>query len=139
MKNDIPNEELDPAVVELCRAINAFSGIETKESCQGFVDGHRPGKPWNVYFGFEGAPSLEGYAAIEFLVWLRRDAQAVGFDVEVAVNSFVPDPNHVGDSLYFVFRCKNRHPTEFADFIREMRARDFRSPSVTGTISRTSN
>lgn len=135
MKDEIPYDELDPAMVRLCRTLNEFDGIATQESCQGFVDGHRHGKPWSVYFGFDGVPTLEGCAAIEFLVWLRREAQAAGFELELTVNSLAPYLNGVCQSMYFIIKCANRHPDELADFVRQMKKEAFLLPLQTGIMS----
>src|SRR4051812_20652313 len=38
---------LDPAITTLCRVIDEFPGIATTGGGQGYVDGHRPGEPWD--------------------------------------------------------------------------------------------
>src|SRR5262245_52964908 len=93
---EVPYDEIEPAVRDLCRAINEFPGIVTCDSCQGLIDGHRPGEPWSVYFGCDRLASLEGYASIEFLVWLQREARAAGFrDLYVGVNAPPPYLNGI--------------------------------------------
>lgn len=88
----LPVGELDPAVVELCRAINEFPDIKTSESCQGFIDDHRPGRPWSIYFApHPSPPTSDGYASLEFLVWLcHYIAHDRGFDVSVRLNAPAP-------------------------------------------------
>ena len=126
----LPVGELDPAVVELCRAINEFPDIRTSDSCQGFIDDHRPGEPWAVYFAPHPSPPTPGaYAAVEFLVWLCRSvARDRGFDVSVELNAPPPYLNGPGECLYFIIKGRNRHPTEFAQFIREARDNVFCLP-----------
>lgn len=120
---------MDPAIRELCRTINQFPGIITSSSCQGFVDGHRPGDPWTVHFRCRGAPSLQGYASIEFIVSMQREARAAGFKVSVACNAPPPALNGVCQSLYFVLNGARRHPTEFSDLLSRARAEFFTYPS----------
>jgi hypothetical protein len=113
---------LDPAVVELCHAINEFPGLRTRESCQGFVDGHRPGEPWAVYFQpTPSPPTPDGYTSLEFMTWLCcYTARDRGFDVSVELNAPPPYLNGPGECMYFIIKGRNRHPTEFAQFIREV-------------------
>jgi hypothetical protein len=126
---EIPYDDLDPAIVELCKAINEFPGIITTESCQGFIGDHRPGEPWAVYFNFDGLPNLDGYASVEFLVWVtKREAWAAGFDTAVLVNAPPPYLNGICQSMYYCLQCPNQHPDEFAKFLREMRDQLFHVP-----------
>jgi hypothetical protein len=128
--DELPVDELDPAIVELCRAINEFPDIRTSESCQGFVDDHRPGKPWAVYLGpSPSPPTPEGYSSLEFLVWLcRHIARDRGFDVSMRVNAPPPYLNGPGECMYFIIEGTNRHPDEFAAFIRDTRDHVFCLP-----------
>lgn len=129
--------DFDPAIVELCRAINEFPGIATNGSCQGFIDGHRPDRPWAVYFGMERRPTFEGYCSIEFIAWLKgSEASAAGFDVSLRLNSAPPYLNIPGNTAYFVIEGRNRHPDEFAAFIRDMREKCFFVPSIWQRIAR---
>jgi 5-methylcytosine-specific restriction endonuclease McrA len=106
-----PSAKFDEAIVELCKAINEFPGVATSDSCQGFIDNHRPGEPWSVYFAPQPSPpSRQGYAALEFLVYLcGSEAHAAGFDVRVGLNA--PLPLHApGECLYFFIKGYDRHP-----------------------------
>lgn len=127
--DDLP-AGLDPEIVDLCRAINEFPDIATTQSCQGFVDGHRPGEPWAVYFRPNPSPPTpDGYASIEFLIYLcGREAEASGFDVRATVNAPPPSLNGPGECLYFVISGIKRHPNEFAAYVRQMRDNFFELP-----------
>jgi hypothetical protein len=106
----LPVGELDPAIVELCRVINEFPGLWTRESCQGFVDGHRPGKPWEVYFQpTPSPPTPDGYTSLEFMAWLCcYTARDRGFDVSVELNAPPPYLNGPGECMYFIIKGRNR-------------------------------
>jgi hypothetical protein len=126
---DVPYDQIEPAIRELCRAINEFPGVVTSGSCQGHLDGHRPGEPWQVYFSCNGLASLEGYASIEFLVWLQSEARAAGFkDLFVGVCAPPPYLNGVCESMYFFYECTEGHPDDLAKLIRELRDELFVTP-----------
>ena len=127
---DVPYADFDPEVVELCKTINEFPGIVTNSSCQGFLNDHRANEPWHVFFQCDGLPSLEGYASIEFLVYLLREARAAGFDIDIGVNSPPPMLNGICQSMYFTIMCRNRTPNEYAAFIRDMRKELFYIPDT---------
>lgn len=116
-------DEFDPAIITLCEAINEFPGITTSESCQGYIDNHRPGEAWTVYFGPNGPIASEAYCAIEFLAWLLgpREAGAAGFDVSLTLSSAPPYLNEPGRTMSFCIEGRNRHPDELAALIRKMR------------------
>lgn len=118
---------IDSAIVELCKTVNEFEGIRTIESCQGYIDGHRPNKPWMVLFEPDGLISHEAYCAIEFLAWIlgRREAGAAGFEVSLKINSAAPYLNGPGRTMYFTIEGRNRHPDELAALIRDLRERCF--------------
>jgi hypothetical protein len=122
-------EKIDPAVRDLCLAINEFPDIRTSNSCQGFIDGHRPGEPWTVFFRPQSLPSLEAYASIEFLASLKRQAAFAGFDVLMSCNSGPPYLNGIGRSLYFVLTGSKGHPAAFAELVRDAREMQFSLPS----------
>ena len=65
-------EELDPAIVELCRAINELPGLMTISSCQGFIDGHRKGEPWHVMFAIREV-SPASYWSLTHVVAMIQD------------------------------------------------------------------
>jgi hypothetical protein len=129
--------DFDPAIVELCRTIKEFPGIATSESCQGFIDGHRPDRPWAVYFGPQRRMTFAAYCSIEFLAWLKgKEASAAGFDVSLRLHSAPPYLNNPGNTAYFVIEGRNRHPDEFAAFIRDMREKCFFVPTIWQRIAR---
>jgi hypothetical protein len=129
---DVPYDDFDPEIVGLCKLINEFPGIVTSSSCQGFLNNHRPEEPWHVYFECDGLPTLEAYASIEFLVYLRREALASGFDICIGVYAPPPILNGLCRSMYFTIECKNRHPDDYAAFIRDMRKEIFFIPDTSG-------
>jgi hypothetical protein len=126
-EDSTPYAELDPEIVELCRAINGFPDLRTSASCQGYIGNHRDGEPWYVFFGPKGFVSNEAYTSIEFLAWLVNGgaAKADGFDVTMWLNSGPPYLNFPGRTMYFFIEGRNRHPNEFAEFIRTNRAQGF--------------
>jgi len=127
---DVPYDQFDPEVVELCKTINEFPGIVTFGSCQGFINDHHAGEPWHVHFGCDGLPTLEGFASLEFLVYVKREAMADGFDLYVGVGAPPPMMNGICKSLYFFYECNTRHPTDFATFLRDMRDKFFCIPDT---------
>jgi hypothetical protein len=85
----IDYEAIDPAVRRLCRVLNNLPGIRTVHSCQGFIDGLRPGLPWIVSFELDRHPQhIAG--AVDSLEWLtsiiddfyETDEGDVGFDFD---------------------------------------------------------
>jgi hypothetical protein len=101
----------------LCAAIDEFPGIVTTCSYQDLVGGHRPGTSWTVHFSCGEAPTRQGYASLEFLVWLQREARAAGFsDLFVGVNA---PPPYLNSALPLLLpalfegspgRARNPHP-----------------------------
>jgi hypothetical protein len=128
-KNEPPYHHLDAHTRQLCEALTEFPGIKTIDSCQGFIEDHRPGKPWHVYFQPVPPITPAAYASIEFIVSQRREARASGFDIYIEAGSPPPALNGIGESLYFVIKCANDHPDRFAAFLREMRRKFFILPN----------
>jgi len=119
-----PYEEMDPAIVELCRVINDFPDIITIGSCQGSIDGHKPNdEPWVIFFKPLFPATFDAYSVIEFLAWVINGGVAYdeGFKVKLHLNSAPPGLNGPGDTLKFFIEGYNRHPDEFAALIRKMR------------------
>ena len=118
-----PYEELDPAIVELCRVINEFPDTFTIDSCQGFIDGHKPDEPWSVFFKPDFPASFDAYSVIEFLAWVINGGVAYGegFKVKLHLNSTPPGFNAPGETMYFFIQGYNRHPDEFAVWLRKVR------------------
>ena len=114
---------VDPEIIGLCRAVNEFPSIRTDESCQGFVNDHRPGVPWAVYYRpHPSPPTRTGYKSIEFITYAcGSEASAAGFDVRHRMNAPPPLLNGPGTCLYFIIEGIKRHPNEFAAFLRKMR------------------
>jgi hypothetical protein len=129
-KDYLPYDQFDPEIVELCKTINEFPGIVTTSSCQGFLNDHQPDQPWHIFFQFDGLPTLEGYASLEFLIYIRRGAIADGFDLEVGVDAALPAANGVCQSMYYFYECANRHPTQLSTFIRSIRDKLFYIPDT---------
>jgi hypothetical protein len=118
----------DPAMASLRRAIDEFPGIATSGATKGFIDGRRPGEPWEVIFSCEPGPTPEGYASIEFLVWARRELSAAGFSAAVEVNAPPPYLNGPSRSMYFILSGRRGHPDAAAALIRELRSKLFFIP-----------
>lgn len=133
IKSRIPYGEFDPQVVELCRAVNEFPGIVTTESCQGYINDHRPDEPWTVFFAPNGPVTSAAYCSIEFLVYLlngcgiQQDGHK-GFKATVCLNSADPGMNGPGATLYWFIEGTGRHPNELATAIREQRKKWFYVP-----------
>ena len=124
MTDDTPYDEIDPACVRLCRFLNTeFPGITTSESCQGFIDGHRPGHPWSVYFKIDRrARNIRtAVESLEWLTWMINGDLArsdKGRGVSVGLNSYPPRWNR--EPLYFYITGAAEqapHPDQIAEAI----------------------
>lgn len=116
-----PDERLDPAIINLCNAINEFECLHTIESCQGYIDDHRPDEPWIVIFQPCHPITQQAYSEIEFLAWLiNNDLRPSLFpsgDVMLGLNSPPPYLNGIGETMYFYIQGRGYHPDELADTI----------------------
>jgi hypothetical protein len=117
MRNaSIPYGELDPAIVPLCRLLNdEFPGIQTSESCQGFVDGHQPGKPWGVYFRLDRRIRHVQTAldSLELLAWMVNSDLARArpeWGISLGLNAAPPTWNY--RPLYFWLHGESAHPDD---------------------------
>jgi hypothetical protein len=105
MMDETPYEELDPPIVNLCRAINALPGIWTISSCGGHEQGGSlPADEWNVSVQCEVEddcrPSVDAWLSLEFLAWAVHD---VGRDarLSMAVSSAPPWLNEPTRTIAF--------------------------------------
>ncbi len=106
----------------LCSAIGEFPGLAVLQAAVPAV----PRKPWQVFIGCRDRPGPVGYASLEFLVWLQREARAAGFcDLFIEVDAPPPHLNGVGRSMYFVLGGRVGEPDELAHLIRRLRLRLF--------------
>lgn len=109
----------------LCSAIGEFPGLAVLQAAVPAA----PSKPWQVFIGCRDRPSPAGFASLDFLVWLQREARACGFpDLFVGVNASPPYLNGVGRSLYFFIEGTTGAPDDLALFIGRYRTRLFALP-----------
>lgn len=111
----VPYAEMDPATVPLCRLINSkFPGLQTTSSCQGFVDGHRPGEPWGVYFRIDRRVRhiRDAVDSLELLTWMINGDLRRAHRVHVGINSYPPSWNKW--PLYFYLKGEAIHPDDVA-------------------------
>jgi hypothetical protein len=101
------------------------------ESCQGFIDDHRPGKPWAVHFAPQPSPPTpQGYTSLEFLAWLCcHIARDRGFDVGIRVNA--PPPYINGPST-----CMNYALSKVGTDTRTSSRRLYATPVITSSVCR---
>ena len=118
-KAEILYHELDPNIVNLCKAINACDGLVTTRSCVGHQDPEpcqNPAGTWAVYFDVEH--SQEGWFAMEFLTWAVTHYSPVQARIETG--ALPPYVNNPGQCLYFVLEGKGA-PDQLAEWIGRQR------------------
>jgi hypothetical protein len=137
MVDETPYEELDPPVVNLCRAINALPGLWTEESCGGHEDGGSlPADEWEVFLRCEvqgdDRPSVDGWLSLEFVAWAVHD---VGRNarLSMAVSSAPPWFNEPTRTIIFViegFRGQpdGIDPDAFAELLKQWTAEIYLPP-----------
>ena len=107
-------ETIDPGIARLCRFINEnFPGLQTTDSCQGWVDGHRPGEPWQVYVRLDvedPANLAEAVESLAYLAWLTNGA-ATRMQVNMHLNSAPPYLND--PAPYFYIESSTVNPDDF--------------------------
>lgn len=100
-KKTPPATELDPNIVALVEALNAFRGVTTVGNCGGHPDpgpGQKPAGEWSVSFRL--APDEHGWRALEFLAWLvNNDARRGGSKVRLEPFAAPPYLNTPGECL----------------------------------------
>ncbi len=81
-----------------------------------YVSWHiRPAEPYSTVF--DAGPHRDGWATTEWLVWLLRDYQRAGYDIDQYVTSPPPFLNEPGESLSFVVRFGRRGDGKSVDSI----------------------
>src|SRR4051794_7344531 len=91
-KRTPPTAELDPNIIALVEALNAFKGVTTVGSCGGHPDrdpGQEPAGEWIVSFRL--APDEHGWRAVEFLACLVNNAPRRSGS-KVRLEPFSPPP-----------------------------------------------
>jgi hypothetical protein len=75
--DETPYDELDPPIVNLCKAINAIPGLWTVDSCSGHPEREQP--EWYVMFrlelGDDRSPTREAWFALEYLGWFTNETE----------------------------------------------------------------
>jgi hypothetical protein len=124
--DETPYDELDPPIVNVCRAINALPGIWTVGSCSG----HQQNEEWmvNVKCDVEDdlRPSMVGWLSLEFLAWAVYDAGRTG-PVRMEATSAPPWVNEPTRTIFFdIFGVRDDPnsitPDAFAEFLTKQTA-----------------
>ncbi len=127
-----PYDELDPPIVNVCRAINALPGIWTIESCSG----HRQNEEWMVCVQCDVEddlrPSRVGWLSLEFLAWAVYDAGRAG-PVRMEATSAPPWVNEPTRTIIFdIFGVRDDPnsitPDAFAEFLTKQTAEVYLPP-----------
>jgi hypothetical protein len=124
-------EKLDPNIVALVEALNAFKGVTTVGSCGGHQDpgpGQRPAGEWIVIFTL--APDVRGWRDLEFLAWLvNNSARRSGSKVCLEPFAAPPYLNTPGECLVFhLSGWGGEDPEGFARMLDESRRRSYIPP-----------
>lgn len=125
MRDMIPYDDMDQNIVGLAKAINAFDGIYTIDSCGGHENNtpyQLPAGNWEVTFKLRPArrhsPSLDAWLSLEFLAyafckcWSRDNG-----DVRIATFSGSPYLNGPGNSISFTLEGSGADPDEVAKWL----------------------
>jgi hypothetical protein len=131
VKKTPPAAELDPNIVALVEALNAFKGVETIGSCGGHQDpgpGQEPAGEWIVIFRL--APDEHGWRALEFLAWLvNNNARRRGSKLCLEPFAAPPYLNTPGESLVFHLTGRGgEDPEGFARMLDESRRQSYIPP-----------
>src|SRR3954465_825727 len=134
-----PVADLDPNIVALVEALNAFKGISTVGSCGGHPDpgpGQKPAGEWTV--SFKLAPNDNGWGALEFLAWLvNNNARRSGSKVHLEPFASPPYLNTPGECLAFhLAGWGEEDPEAFARLLRESKEQCYVPPRSGRTAHR---
>ena len=121
MVDTTPYDELDEAVMSLCRVVNglAFGGLFTTGSCGGHESGERDPAYWQVTFQLEvedDRPTAEAWLSLEFLAWSLRSVR----DREIWLEPWARAPhlNEAGRDLRFTIEgTRPMEPNDLAKWI----------------------
>jgi hypothetical protein len=130
-KTAVPYEELDPPIRALCRAINAFPGLRTRESCSGHPD-PKPNQlaqgSWEVTLDVR--QDDDGWFALEFLAYVINNAcQQSGNAVFLYPFAAPPYLNVPGQTLFFALTSATTDPDVLAAYLTQRHADDYRGPA----------
>ncbi len=127
----VPPADIDPHIVSLCAALNAFPGIETIGSCGGHAD-PKPGgwEEGTWYVKFRVRWDDAGRFALEFLAWLiNNDYRRAGHHVTMYPTAPPPYLNDPGNVLAFALEGYDGVDAErLARWIDEVRAECYVPP-----------
>jgi hypothetical protein len=130
-KKTPPAAELDPNIVALVKALNAFKGVRTVSSCGGHSDpgpGQSPSGEWSVIF--KVAKDEHGWRALEYLAFLVNvEARRSGSKVSLEPFAAPPYLNIPGECLFFhLAGWDGEDPEEFARMLDEARRQAYIPP-----------
>jgi hypothetical protein len=128
----VPYDELDPPIRALCRAINAFPGLRTRESCSGHRDPHAnqlAQGSWEVTLDVRRDD--DGWFALEFLAYVINNAcQQSGRAVFLYPFAAPPYLNVPGQTLFFALTSESMDPDVLATYLTQRHAADYRGPAA---------
>jgi hypothetical protein len=109
LSSQVPWDELDPPVVELCRAINALPDVATVASCGGhepaaMSGASAPANEWWVSYQVvldDERPTEMGWHSLEFLAWAFREMMRGGLAIRPMYHASPPFLNEPGHMLVF--------------------------------------
>lgn len=124
MTDTTPYDEIDPAMRNLCRALNAWPGIRTNHSCQGPIDDHHPWEcTWEVGLEIDADALAAGLRSMKALIWacVFDFAEAGERDIDVTLRAKSPLLPHLSDEvLFFILIGRVGHPEELADALQTL-------------------
>jgi hypothetical protein len=117
--------EVDPTILSLVNALNAYAAITTIGSCGGHAEpgpGQWPAGSWYVKFDIEQSP--EGWMTVEFLAWAINNAYVrsdAGHTVVFEPTAPPPYLNGPGEVLRWVVEgYQNEDPDALARYLVEL-------------------
>lgn len=121
---------MDSNIVELCKTLNKFKGIQTVGSCGGHENPapyQRPAGSWSVTFTVEH--NEHGWRALEFLTWVTNNNFArSGFRIHLSPYSAPPYLNEPGQALTFSIDGEGIEPEKYVKELIELKRQYYVSP-----------
>lgn len=127
----VPVDQIDPHILPLVEAPNAFQGIHTIGSCGGHKDpgpAQWPAGTWYVNFLVDRTDA--GWFALEFIAWLiNNDYRRADHHVMVYPTAPPPYLNTPGQCLRWAIEgYEGENPFELADWIKATMKESYISP-----------
>jgi hypothetical protein len=130
-KLTVPESALDPNIIPLVHALNAFTGIETIGSCGGHPNPNAcQAGEGEFEVTFDIGHSDDGLFALEFLVWaVNNNWQQLDHWAQIVAFAAPPYLNLPGETLHFTLEGEGS-PEELASYLDEERETAYIAPAA---------